>query len=192
MTSCIDTALAPKLQMTTQLRRAKYRNPNAADMRPGAGCGDVVLWFCIDSAVLSMLRQFSRSSCTAPVAKMLAISSKACSAGEEKLEPCSFFTLEQRMKSEDVNDVQCPRRQTFPSTSVVSETFPSLIPAPIISADPPSSSAVPALWPCQVDTVDTVDQATGRWLIATDGYCCRLWEVRRSQAATSKAETETI
>ena len=54
------------------------------------------------------------------------------------------------MKSEDVQRFQCPRRQTFPS----------LIPAPIISADPPSSSAVPALWPGQVDTADTVDQAT--------------------------------
>lgn len=48
MTSCIDTALAPKLQMATQLRRAKDRNLNAADMRPGGcwGCGGCFLmWF---------------------------------------------------------------------------------------------------------------------------------------------------
>ena len=47
---------------------------------------------------------FVMSSCTEPVAKMLAISSKACSAGEEKLDPCSFFTLEKMMMNDDDDD----------------------------------------------------------------------------------------
>lgn len=64
-----------------------------------------VVFAWLTGQLLSPLRAFCHSvlsSCAEPAAKMLAISSKACSAGEEKLEPCSFFTLEQRMKSEDV------------------------------------------------------------------------------------------